>query len=54
MKNAASAPLAPGAIAEGLSRFFPLRLQCDAKAMEALGALVGCLYRAAGFEVGGE
>lgn len=54
MRNAAMDPPVPGAIAEGLMRLFPLRLQTDEKAMEAVGALVGLIFRGFGFKASGE
>ena len=54
MRNAAMDPPVPGAIAEGLMRLFPLRLQTDEKAMEAVGALVGIVFRGLGFQTGEE
>jgi hypothetical protein len=54
MRNAAMDPPVPGAVAEGLMRLFPLRLQCDEKAMEAVGALVGLIFRGFGFKTQGE
>ena len=54
MRVAAMDPPVPGAIAEGLMRLFPLRLQTDEKAMEAVGALVGIVFRGLGLQAGEE
>jgi hypothetical protein len=51
MRSAAMEPFEPGFVAEGLSRLFPLSAQVDEHAMQALGSLVGYLFRAAGLKV---
>ena len=51
MRSAAAEPLDPGFVAAGLSRLFPHSVQVDEHAMQAIGSLVGYLFRAAGFKV---
>lgn len=51
MRSAAIEPFEPGFVAVGLARLFPLSTQVDEHAMQALGSLVGYLFRAAGFKV---
>ena len=51
MRDAATEPLVPGAVAVGLARLFPAHVQRDEQAMQALGSLVGYLFRMTGLEV---
>lgn len=52
MRRAATQPLEPGYVAVGLSRLFPEHVRRDEHAMQALGSLVGYLFKITGYEAG--